>query len=444
MNSPKTGFLTVCIVFLLASFAAAATLTGTVKNGTTNKPGAGDEVVLLSLGQGMEEAGRTKADAKGNFSFEMKEEGPHLVRAIHQGVTYHKMAPPGTNSVEVMVYDVSKKLDALSVTADVMRIQAESNQLEVVRLFVVNNESSPARTQMNDHNFEFYLPEGAKVDQSMAMTAGGQPISSAPVPQAEKNRYAFIFPLRPGETQFQVQYHLPYSGEATIDPKTLYPMQHFVVMLPKSMKFTPGAGTPYESRPYPNQPNTQAEVAATTRAGQPLSFQLSGTGILQSENQGGGGQGGESAQNRDSRPGGGLGAPIDAPDPLQKYRWYILGGFAAVLAVGAFFVATRKPLAGSAHASSGNGSSKGRFSAAAASAAVDQAETPVVQSPRAARPAATNGGGPTLLLEALKEELFQLEVDHKQGRVSDQDYEKAKAALDHTLERALKRESQKS
>jgi hypothetical protein len=46
-----------------------------------------------------------------------------------------------------------------------------------------------------------------------------------------------------------------------------------------------------------------------------------------------------------------------------------------------------------------------------------------------------------MLLEALKEELFQLEMEHKQGRISQQDYDKAKAALDQTLERALKRTS---
>ncbi|HKF06367.1 MAG TPA: hypothetical protein VKB49_28880, partial [Candidatus Sulfotelmatobacter sp.] len=50
----------------LSTLAAAQTLTGTVKNSTTGKPAAGDDVVLLSLGQGMEEAGRTKSDAKGN------------------------------------------------------------------------------------------------------------------------------------------------------------------------------------------------------------------------------------------------------------------------------------------------------------------------------------------------------------------------------------------
>ena len=134
------------------------------------------------------------------------------------------MAPPGTTSVDIDVFDVGKKIDGISVTADVMRFQVENGQLEVVRLFAVNNESKPPRTQMNDHNFEFYLPEGAKVAQGMAKTANGNPLNAAPVPQAEKGRYAFIFPLRPGETQFQVQYALPYSGSASIDPKSLYGM----------------------------------------------------------------------------------------------------------------------------------------------------------------------------------------------------------------------------
>ncbi|HXY77497.1 MAG TPA: hypothetical protein VEH47_01685, partial [Candidatus Acidoferrales bacterium] len=46
----------------------------------------------------------------------------------------------------------------------------------------------------------------------------------------------------------------------------------------------------------------------------------------------------------------------------------------------------------------------------------------------------------SMLLEALKEELFQLEVERKQGKITPADYEKAKAALDQTLERALKRQ----
>jgi hypothetical protein len=56
---------------------------------------------------------------------------------------------------------------------------------------------------------------------------------------------------------------------------------------------------------------------------------------------------------------------------------------------------------------------------------------------------APSTGRSGLLLEALKEELFQLEVEHKQGRISQPEYEKAKAALDQTLERALARSAPK-
>ena len=426
MNFAGTKFARqACIVLTLllaAAFSPAETLTGTVKNGTSNKPAAGDEVVLLKLGRGMEEAGRTKADAKGTFSFKVDDTStPHLVRAIHQGVTYHRIAPPGTSSVEVVVYDVSKKIEALSVTADVLRFQAQKNELQGIRLFAVDNKSKPPRTQMNDQNFEFYLPDGAEVDTAIAMTEGGQPLTTAPVPQKDKNRYAFIFPLRPGETQFQVVFHLAYRGEASIDPKELYGTQHFVVMLPKTMQFASASGATFASMNDPRQPDAIVQVASNTKAGQPLAFKISGTGILTdkegSNQEADSPASGSTTAGRDSRPGGGLGPPIDAPDPLEKYRWYILGGFALVMTAGAFYISKRPRTASLANF----GPSDIELSAL----------------PRAVTPAAHGRSG--LLLEALKEELFELEVEHKQGHISQQEYEKAKAALDQTLERALKR-----
>jgi hypothetical protein len=73
------------------------------------------------------------------------------------------MAPPGTTSVEVAVYDVSKKVDDIQVVADIMRFQAIQGQLQVERTFAVNNNSKPPRTQMNEHNLEFYVPDGATI-----------------------------------------------------------------------------------------------------------------------------------------------------------------------------------------------------------------------------------------------------------------------------------------
>jgi hypothetical protein len=448
-------FKSAALLFTLAwtAFAAAETITGTVKNATNGKPAAGDEVVLLKLANGMEEGARTKADAKGNFSFTFDDVGPHLIRAIHQGVTYHHMAPPGTTSVEMEVYDSAKKVDGISVTADVMRCQVENGQLEIVRLFAVNNESKPPRTQMNDHNFEFYLPDGAKVLQGMAKTANGNPLNSAPVPQADKGRYAFIFPLRPGETQFQVQYTVPYTGSATIDPKAIYGMQHFVVMIPKSMQFEAGPGARFDSMNDPQQADAIVQVATMTQPGQPLSFKISGSGVLASntapEGSTNGGAMGGPASGATSGPGGGLGPPSDAPDPLQKYRWWIIGGFAIALTGGAYYVTSRQ----SGRVAYAEGAGAEEVPAPVASR--PSKATGSIPNPRnpatvatgavaAAAAASTAPARPSMLLEALKEELFQLEVEHKQGKISQQEYEKAKAALDGTLERAIKRDAQRA
>ena len=449
------------LTLLLSTLAAAQTLTGTVKNSTTGKPAAGDDVVLITLGQGMEEAGRTKADAKGNFSFALKEQGPHLVRAIHQGVTYHRMAPPGTTSVEVEVYDVAKKLDGLDVVADMMRVQAEQGQLEIVRMFAVENNSKPPRTQMNERNLEFNVPDGAKIVEGSAMTQGGNPINSAPVPvDDKKTRYAFLFPLRPGTTQFQVSYSLPYTGSANVDPKSIYPLQHFVAIVPKAMQFSPAPGTNYRSVNDPQQPDATVQVVSGATPDQTLAFKVSGEGTLgaRQENAGAPSEGG-SAQGNEERPGGGLGPPIDAPNPLQKYQWWILGGFALALVVGGVFIARRQQAAIRAGRPIGKArpleeideDDEEEYVAVVAAPSPRPARAKEVRAAAApagdARPAAAVAAAPrsssSMLLEGLKEELFQLEVEHKQGSISQQEYETAKAALDQTLQRALKREAAK-
>lgn len=418
------------LVIALSNSLFAQTLAGTITNRTTGKPAAGDDVVLLALANGMQEAARAKTDRDGKFSFAVKDDGgPHLVRAIHQGVTYHKMAPPGTSSVEVDVYDAAKKVDGLTVTADVMRLQADQGQLQVTRLFAVNNQSTPPRTQMNDTNFEFFLPEGATVDQGMARAPNGQPINSAPVPQTTKNKYAFNFPLRPGETQFQVAFHLPYTGNASLDPKSLYPTEHFVVEMPKSMQFTPTTENVFQSMQDPQLQDAIVHVAQRTTLSQNLSFKVAGSAAFATE-PAGGGDGSATQQASDNRPGGGLGAPIDAPDPLEQYRWQILVGLTLLMSLGVFYV-TRFRRASA-------------ISAASTSAQVESlhAQIPVSAgqsfSAASSKVAATP---PTGLLNALKDELFQLEIERKQGKITAEEYEKSRAALDHTLERALKRQN---
>ena len=414
-SRPQAIAFAAAVFFLLAPALHAATLSGTVTNGTTSKPSAGDEVILIKLAAGMEEVGHAKTDAQGKFSFSFDDNSaPHLVRAVHQGVTYHAPAPPGTTSVEVQVYDVNSKLADVHQVADVMYIQAKAGSLGITRIFAVDNTSKPPRTQMNDANFEFYVPEDAQIDAAEAQTAGGQSVNVQPTPQAQKGRYAFVFPLRPGQTQFQVSYHLPYAGKRTIDPRIIYSLQHFVAILPKSMTFSPARSGVYEGHPPPDQPDGIAEIANNPDPGQKLSFEVSGTGVFQSQEQAS--NGGEAAP--DNRPGGGLGTPIEAPDPLDRYRAFILAGLGLVLVAGAVYTVNR-----------------GRTKQQTAVAMLNASPPP--QPAMITAPSSSNA--PTALLAALKEEIFQLELEHKQGQISDQEYAKAKAALDETLARAIKR-----
>ncbi len=102
---------------------------------------------------------------------------------------------------------------------------------------------------------------------------------------------------------------------------------------------------------YPNEPDASVQVASNAMPGQNLAFKVSGEGTLDAGQEAGaqGSSGGEQssapgpgASQSSARPGGGLGPPIDAPDPLQRYRWWILGGFAGVLLIGGFYVASRQ------------------------------------------------------------------------------------------------------
>jgi hypothetical protein len=397
---------------------AAESISGSVSNKTSNKPSAGDDVVLLRLSEGMQEAARTKSDAQGRFTLAVPADGgQHLVRVTHQGVNYFKPAPAGTTLADVDVYDAGKQVQGVAGRADILRVQTENGQLEVTELFVLQNNSTPPRTQMSDRSFEFTLPAGAIVDSSLAAGPGGMPVNSAPVPTGEKNHYAYVFPIRPGETKFQMSYHLPYSGSFSFQPQILTPMEDVVVMLPKSMEFK-GDTSLFASSG--EEKGMSIFVAHNLPAGKQIAFSVWGTGQIPRDAQDDPGNGQQSASAGqsapDNRPGGGLGRPEETPDPLHAYRWWIIAGLAAALVVGAIVVMNQKP--------SGN---------AAMAGAAPNTLVPTIRS--------IPSSGRNALLEAMKEELFQLESERLQGKISNSDYQQAKSALDLTMKRAIERQA---
>jgi hypothetical protein len=402
------------LVLLLAfsSWCEGETVKGVVTNRTTNKPGAGDEVVLVALTQNMQDVAHTRTDSAGRYSIDLADAGMHLIRVVHQKAAYFAAVAPGKTQVDVDVYDVEPKLEGVTTEAQMLRVETDAKGLHVVESYFVSNASSPPRTQFGSKAFEIYLPADVQVEASVAMGPGGMPVASPPVPAGDGGHYTFIFPVRPGETRFQVSYHVPYSGNYTFQPRVSLSVANLAVALPKSMTFAAGTGTSFQ--PLNDDSNAQTFLTKNVRPSQTPSFTVSGNGSFPGDAPHGqenpsGPAASAVGPAAGTRPGIGLGAPIDTPDPLDKYKWWLISGFALIFAIAAALFL--RPEAAPSPAAGGSAVATGPLATAAA----------------------TQGAW----LGALKEALFALETDRLAGNLAETEYREQKAAFETLLRRAL-------
>jgi hypothetical protein len=234
------------------------------------------------------------------------------------------------------------------------------------------------------------------------------PLTVAAVPSGAKNRYAYDFPIKPGQTRFEVTYKLPYSGSYEFSFKPEGPLSELGVLLPKSMKFNGVSGGFAQDV---DEAGLAVFFAKNVPANQEVKFSVSGEGLIPTEPQGGGNQGpaGESG-----------GAPIPSSSGgTREALWFIVGALVILIGGGAL-VMWRKGVAARAAAHNPKAArvaSKARARAQAQSAKPDQGD----------------------MLDVLKNELFQLETDRVSGKISQEEYEKSKAGLDTLFRRQMKK-----
>lgn len=400
----------IAFCWLISASLLAAQISGTVTNGTTNKPASGNEVVLLSLDGGMNEVSHATTDSNGHFSIDVPDSSaPHLLRVNHQGVNYFTSVPPGASATDITIYNAAKQVEDVAEVARVFRMQAAQGQLEVSVGYTLRNESQPPRTMMDTQTFSVDLPEGAQLVETTATSAGGMPTTISPISTGKKNNYAMSFPLRPGETRFQVTYKVPYSGAYEFNFTPDSQLSEVGVLLPKSMQFT---GI---SRTF-SQDSDEAGLAVfyikDAPAHEQVRFSVAGEGLAPHEAQ----NGGEAAPS----------APVSAsPSATGSSRsnafWYLLIGIIVIVVGGGYWLWRW----------SGNASrDQGRSSSAAKRKAAKARRT---TSPEPA----TNSQ--ETMLDTLKDELFQLEQDRLDGKISTEEYEKSKAGLDALIRRQLKK-----
>ena len=407
--------------------AQAASVSGTVMNKTTNKAAVGDTVVLVDVQAGMSEVAKAVTDGKGHYSLNEPGTGPYLVRVTHQGAGYFIAAPQGTGTGDIPVYDVAAKVTGVFIEADVLELETANGQLHVNERYYVHNTSSPPTTQWSQKSFEVVLPADAEEEEVGAQRPGGLPTSVKMDPDGPKGHYSFKFPIQPDngdkDTLFQISYTLPYSsGKYTFKSQVTLPADNFAVLMPKTMSLN--AATAGTFTAVNADPGISTYLYKNAIPGKVMEFTVNGTGSIPREDQGTSGAaaqgsagtaagGASTTATPGTTPGGGLGEPINTPDPLTKYKWWILGGLALLLAAGAAFLLRKPEGAGGVPPLPQGGAVPANYSS----------------------PATKN----VLLLNALKEELFALESEKIAGTLSAEDYAEAKSALETVLKRALKR-----
>jgi hypothetical protein len=402
---------------------AADSITGVVRNQTHGRPATGDDVILFGAGQGVQAEARTKIDAQGSFALEVQNpEKPHLVRVIHQGVNYDQQVSAG-KTISVDVFDAAAKVRGVTGGIEIIRVGTNGSLLHVSDMVEIKNDSNPPMTQASDRTFEVYLPVHAKIDSVLA--AGpeniGDMITATPV-RGEPGHYTVDFPLRPGATKFAFNYNMPYDGHAAFRTKIMYPLQQLAVMIPPTMTFT-SPSPAFQILPVGND-RYRVEAAEHLNAGDAPEFEISGVGalpLMRSQvhvptNPPAGPLTGPALSTRGNSElhahdvSAAVAVPVSTHAiPSSRWQWWALGVGVFLMLVTCGFLTWRKR--------------RRRVHATA----------------MAAQMTGQAGQTPATLIEALKEGLFQLEIDRLQGAIPGEEYASAKQSLENTIEWALAR-----
>jgi len=262
-------------VLLLFSFPAFAAVTGTVINRTTGTPQPGATVALNVLGQnGIELIDQAKSDAQGKFTINQDVTGPpHLIRTAYDGVTYNHMLPPGspTTGLTIDVFNSSKEPGAAKVSKHMLLFEPSGGQMVVNETYLFTNDGKAAWNDPDNGTLHFYLPAGAGGKVTANATApGGMPIGAALTKTSKPDVMGVDFPIKPGETRFDLTYTIPYTEGAPYEGRIVTKDENTYLIAPNGVSLA-GEGL----NDLGQEPRTQAHIFGFT--GTSYSIKLSGS-----------------------------------------------------------------------------------------------------------------------------------------------------------------------
>jgi len=315
------------LFLLLVCASVLAAVDGTVINGTTGKPAANTIVSLVQPGQGgMQTLASVKSDAQGMFRIDKSVQGPQLVQALYSGVLYNKVLMPGVPStgLEVIVFDSTSKPGVAKVSQHFIVLQPSAKDMSVSEGILYQGDPKLTFNDAANGTLHFYLPPEAKGIVSVTINApGGMPIQRPAEKTNQPNVYKVSYPIKPGETRFDLSYIIPSATPLTFAGKILHNEGSSDLVVPNGVTIK-GDNVDLAGQ----EPKTQASIYRIK--GTSFKVEVTGTGSLRQPE--------APAADDDS------GAPtIEQVKPrIYEQLYLILGMTFTILALGSFLLYRKK------------------------------------------------------------------------------------------------------
>ncbi len=326
------------LIGILGGFAglSVAAIDGTVINRTTGKPQGGVSVTLIKPGQnGMQTLGATKTDAAGHFLFEKDQPGggPQLLQADYKDVHYNKLMTPNipTSNVQLDVFEASKSPAVATITQRMLVLEPSSSQISAAETVIVENKSNTTYDNPALGSLRFFLPPAAN-GQSRVSVQGpqGMPLPGVAIKTSEAGVYQVNYPIKPGQTEFEINYVLPagspFTFRSRVEGVKGMPAGPLRLIAPPGVTL---AGKDLQT--VGTEPKTQATIYTVLSAGN-YSADITGTGSLHSNDN-------DSGVDTSDEP------PVTQGMPrLYAHLYWLLGLAFAILALGLVMLYRASPV----------------------------------------------------------------------------------------------------
>ncbi|MGD8869894.1 MAG: hypothetical protein PVI01_19910, partial [Gemmatimonadales bacterium] len=214
MKQHTAAAIVAAAILVFAAAAPAATIHGTLVNGTTGERIDGTVIVVNPAG-GMTEETEVQA-VDGEFTADGLDAsaGLYLLRCDHAGVMYTQMVRfegEDTAHANITVYDRAQSFEGIHVLVPHLAVAAVDGQLQFEVLYELHNHIEPAATVADlEDQFLVYLPEDRTEIIRSFVSYEDIPIDRFPVPTDAPGVYRIDYPIRPGDTQVNIAYSVPY------------------------------------------------------------------------------------------------------------------------------------------------------------------------------------------------------------------------------------------